>query len=65
MPDTGTIIQNFKRFFEYSDPTTVAMCSADMQRAIQKASKVHFIKSITAKPEQKPMQFLLKRMKNF
>ena len=41
------------KVFEYSDPTTVAMCSADMQRAIQKASKVISLKSITAKPETK------------
>jgi tetratricopeptide (TPR) repeat protein len=41
------------RIFEYSDPATVTMCSADMERAIQKASKVISLKSITAKPETK------------
>jgi len=41
------------KVFEYSDPTTVSMCSADMERAIQKASKVISLKSITVKPEIK------------
>jgi tetratricopeptide (TPR) repeat protein len=41
------------KIFEYSDPATVSMCSADMERAIQKASKVISLKSITAKPEIK------------
>jgi tetratricopeptide (TPR) repeat protein len=41
------------KVFEYSDPTTSSMCSADMQRAIQKASKVISLKSITAKPKTK------------
>ncbi len=41
------------RLFEYSDPSTASMCSADMQRAIQKASKVISLKSITAKPKTK------------
>jgi predicted negative regulator of RcsB-dependent stress response len=41
------------KIFEYSDPATVSMCSADMERAIQKASKVISLKSITAKPETK------------
>ena len=44
---------NLLRIFEYSDPQTVSMCSADMERAIQKASKVISLKSITAKPETK------------
>ena len=39
------------RVFEYSDPSTASMCSADMERAIQKASKVISLKSITAKPK--------------
>ncbi len=39
------------RVFEYSDPLTVSISSADMERAIQKASKVISLKSITAKPE--------------
>ena len=41
------------KVFEYSDPSTASMCSADMERAIQKASKVISLKSITAKPETK------------
>ena len=36
------------RVFEYSDPSTASMCSADMERAIQKASKVISLKSITS-----------------
>jgi len=41
------------KVFEYSDPATAAMCSSDMERAIQKASKLISLKSITAKPEFK------------
>jgi TolA-binding protein len=41
------------KVFEYSDPSTVPMCSSDMERAIQKASKLISLKSITAKPELK------------
>jgi len=41
------------RVFEYSDPSTVSLCSSDMERAIQKASKLISLKSITAKPEFK------------
>lgn len=37
--------------FEYSDPSTATMASGDMERAIQKASKLISLKSITAKPE--------------
>ncbi|HOF21464.1 MAG TPA: hypothetical protein PLO24_09430 [Bacteroidales bacterium] len=39
--------------FEYSDPSTVSMCSSDMDQAIMKASKLISLKSITAKPEIK------------
>lgn len=39
--------------FEYSDPSTQSMCASDMERAIQKASKVISLKSITAKPGKK------------
>jgi tetratricopeptide (TPR) repeat protein len=39
------------KVFEYSDPSTVSLCSSDMERAIQKASKLISLKSITAKPE--------------
>ena len=41
------------KVFEYSDPATQSICSADMERAVQKASKVISLKSITAKPESK------------
>ncbi len=39
------------KVFEFSDPATAGMCSSDMERAIQKASKLISLKSITAKPE--------------
>ncbi len=39
------------RVFENSDPSTVSLCSSDMERAIQKASKLISLKSITSKPE--------------
>ena len=41
------------RLFEYSDPSTASLCSSDMERAIQKASKLISLKSITAKPDFK------------
>jgi tetratricopeptide (TPR) repeat protein len=41
------------KVFEYSDPSTPSICSADMEKAIQKASKVISLKSITSKPETK------------
>ncbi|HVN59206.1 MAG TPA: tetratricopeptide repeat protein [Bacteroidales bacterium] len=41
------------KVFEYSDPATQSICASDMERAIQKASKVISLKSITVKPEQK------------
>ncbi len=39
--------------FEFSDPATVPLCSSDMEKAIQKASKLISLKSITTKPEFK------------
>ncbi|MBP8960120.1 MAG: hypothetical protein KBG40_06805, partial [Bacteroidales bacterium] len=39
------------RVFEYGDPSTVSVSLADMDKAIQKASKIISLKSITAKPE--------------
>ncbi|MBN2862402.1 MAG: hypothetical protein JXN62_04515 [Bacteroidales bacterium] len=39
------------RVFEFSDPSTVSVSRTDMDVAIQKASKVISLKSITAKPE--------------
>jgi len=41
------------KVFEYSDPSTPSLCSSDMERAIQKASKLISLKSITAKPKFK------------
>lgn len=41
------------RVFEYSDPASVSLCSSDMEKAIQKASKLITLKSITAKPDFK------------
>jgi predicted negative regulator of RcsB-dependent stress response len=39
--------------FEFSDPSIPSLCSTDMERAIQKASKLIALKSITARPEIK------------
>lgn len=39
------------RVFENSDPSTVSLCSSDMENAIMKASKLISLKSITAKPD--------------
>ena len=41
------------KVFEYSDPSTASLCSSDMEKAIQKASKLISLKSITSKPELK------------
>ena len=41
------------KVFEYSDPSTPSVCSSDMEKAIQKASKLISLKSITAKPTSK------------
>jgi tetratricopeptide (TPR) repeat protein len=56
----GKIISGYKddyaeilNVFEYSDPSTASLCSSDMERAIQKASKVITFKSITSKPDPK------------
>lgn len=45
--DYGDIIN----VFEYSDPSSARLGSSDMETAIQKASKLISLKSITAKPE--------------
>jgi tetratricopeptide (TPR) repeat protein len=39
--------------FEFSDPTVAPLAASDMDRAIQKASKLISLKSITARPEIK------------
>ena len=44
---------NLLEIFEYSDPSTQSLCAGDMERAIQKASKVISLKSITVKPDTK------------
>ncbi len=49
--------------FEYSDPATVSFCSSDMERAIQKASKLIALKSITARPEIKDSRDLSNKEK--
>lgn len=41
------------RVFEYSDPNTASLCSSDMDKAMEKASKLISLKSITSKPELK------------
>lgn len=41
------------KVFEYSDKATPSLCTPEMERAIQKASKVISLKSITVKPETK------------
>ncbi len=46
------------RVFENSDPATVSFCSSDMEKAIQKASKLITLKSITTKPEFNPRKDL-------
>ena len=49
--------------FEYSDPSTTSLCSSDMERAIQKASKLIALKSITARPDVKESRELSKKDK--
>jgi len=41
------------KVFEYSDPASASRCNSDMEKAIQKASKLISLKSITARPETK------------
>lgn len=43
------------RVFEFSDPSTPSLCSSDMETAVQKATKLISLKSITAKPESGEM----------
>ncbi len=51
------------KVFEYSDPSTASLCSSDMERAIQKASKLISLKSITAKPAVKDSRQLSEKDK--
>jgi len=53
------------KVFEYSDPSAVSLCSSDMEKAIQKASKLISLKSITAKPDYKKTQELSEEDKKF
>lgn len=47
---------NILMVFEYSNPASAQVAAADMERAIQKASKLITLKSITARPERKDGQ---------
>ena len=51
------------RVFENSDPSTVSLCSSDMEKAIQKASKLISLKSITARPDFDPKKELTEKEK--
>ncbi len=53
------------RVFDYSDPSTASLCSSDMERAIQKASKLISLKSITAKPGIKDTPELSEKDRKF
>jgi lipopolysaccharide biosynthesis regulator YciM len=53
------------KVFVFSDPSTASYCSSDMERAIQKASKLISLKSITAKPEIKAKNDLTEKEKAF
>jgi outer membrane protein assembly factor BamD (BamD/ComL family) len=49
--------------FEFSDASTPTICSGDMERAIQKASKLIALKSITARPDIKETKELSNKEK--
>ena len=51
--------------FEYSNPETITACTPNMERAIQTASKVISLKSITAKPDVKDNASLTDKEKEF
>ncbi|HUV00490.1 MAG TPA: tetratricopeptide repeat protein [Bacteroidales bacterium] len=51
------------RVFEHSDPSTASLCSSDMDKAIQKASKLISLKSISSKPEFKTKRDLSQKEK--
>jgi tetratricopeptide (TPR) repeat protein len=53
------------KVFEYSDPAMASLCSPDMERAIQKASKLIMLKSITAKPVIKDKVQLTEKEREF
>lgn len=52
------------KVFEYSDPATANLCSSDMERAIQKASKLISLKSITSKPVIKEKREITEKEKD-
>ncbi len=52
------------RVFENSDPSTVSLCSSNMETAIQKASRLISLKSITAKPKFDPKKDLSENEKS-
>jgi len=51
--------------FEYSDAESARMANSDMERAVQKASKVIALHSITAKPEEKNRRNASSRSEEF
>jgi len=51
------------RVFENSDPSTVSLCSSNMETAIQKSSKLISLKSITARPEFDPRKDISEKEK--
>jgi len=51
------------RVFENSDPSTVSLCASNMETAIQKASKLISLKSITARPEFDPRKDISEKEK--
>ena len=53
------------RVFDFSDPSTASLCSSDMEKAIQKASKLISLKSITAKPNLKETDNLSEKDRKF
>ncbi len=53
------------KIFEFSDPSSTSISSADMDRAIAKASKVISLKSITAKPETKGNELPTQQQEEF
>lgn len=51
------------RVFESDDPESASLCSSDMEKAVQKASKLISLKSITARPEFNPRRDLSEKEK--
>jgi tetratricopeptide (TPR) repeat protein len=53
------------KVFEYSDPSTVSVCASDMERAMQKASSLISLKSMTEKPDFKKNEQLSDKDRQF